>query len=193
MKKIFERLNAVLEIAMPKIYEINWPKYGNYQCFSGTCDRKYQGILFHFESGDEAGYYFYQHGILTDSTKSARIVRTKVRLLQENRGYASSLELRDPDSGKWGGGIRVSRPNSFLCGITGLPELGDHLLLANLLYLCDFLTHKEIEYVVAGPSLRYIDVAMKDVGMSTRQFGELKSTIFDIVMDAQSTTSGIDA
>ena len=93
------------------------------------------------------------------------------------------MERRNPDTGCWGGGIRSSDDPNVCFAIEGLPEIGDHLLVAQMMLSCNLLSNADWHLVV-GPHTCHTTMALRYIAMSTEAYYALQLCISRIVQDA---------
>lgn len=71
--------------------------------------------------GDATMYHTPIGEMEPDSSEKRQVAsRVKVRMLCENPGVETSWEMRDPDHGRWGGGVSVVQMDDV--SISGFPE-----------------------------------------------------------------------
>ncbi len=139
-------------------------------------------------------------GVLADSAKSDDVLKVKIGLLDQNPGSLSSLESRNPIEGKWGGGIRADSildysvrelahavmgastigNSNIRSALTGLPELGDHLVLADTMLVVGALTLNGWKKVM-DCSQPHVVAALQDAGMSIDQFEALALAVYSLI------------
>lgn len=193
----FDQMSALLRAVWPAISTIDWLEYcsENVTPYDNDGVAKYTGILMHRSGAGCSGASSVAVGFLPYPTKSAVTVAKKVRLILE-KGEAredciSSMHHRNPEAGYWGGGIRgggiheaaAGVPPSA-CAITGLPELGDHILMAHMMYELGEVDEQRFN------CLRELHIcgtkeAMAYVGMSDQQYVDLCRRIHGIVLAAR--------
>ena len=187
-----ERLNHLLKAAWPQISCVDWTLFGSKVLPYGDKNiKKHTGIL-------RGGVYSYKPavgadvqppvGYLSDPKRSSEILAKKIWILQQSPNIKSSLQLRRPDFGEWGGAIRSSFNSFEIDGLTGQMELVDHTLLAQLKCECGTLSQDDWRELT-DPSAQYIVQARKLVGMSVDQFEDLKRLIAEIVQYANRVLS----
>jgi hypothetical protein len=189
----FDQMSALLRAVWPAISEIDWSEYctKNVAPYDNDGVAKYTGILMHRSGAGCSGASSVAVGFLPYPTRSAVTVAKKVRLILE-KGEAredciSSMHHRNPEEGFWGGGIRGGNINEAAagiqptaCAITGLPELGDHALMAHMMYELGQVDEQRFN------CLRELHIcgtkeAMAYVGMKDQQYVDLCRRIYDIV------------
>jgi hypothetical protein len=186
MERLFVRMSTVLGQAWPSLSEVDWTLYGtNLRLVDDSGVRKYQGVMLHSILEERPSVSIVRFGSLPDVKKTAVIVGTKIALLKDNPQCMASMELRNPEEGKWGGGIRASGHRG-LSALSGLPEVGDHLVLAHLMRHNSLLTLGDWKSVL-DHNQAHLQVATAKAGMSAGQYTQLSSDIFRIVEHANST------
>ena len=185
MSEIFDPVDQLLAACFPKIAAIDWTHFGGKLVpYDDSGVPKATGVLMHSTRKPITGINTRAYGFLPRPEKSAQIVVTKVRLLQDNPNAISSMELRNPEINHWGGGIRSSNNSDEIYAITGLPEIGDHLLLAQLMRACDLLTYRNWLFVADRES-HHMVAAREFADMSIGRHMELNGHMFDIVQDGR--------
>lgn len=181
----FSLMSELLQAVWPAVSEIDWSNY----CNKGVAPYdevgvpKYTGLLMHYSGGGCSGASTVQVGFLPRPEKSAITAGKKVALLRDYPHIKSSMERRNPNTGYWGGGIRSSDDPGVNYAITMLPEIGDHLLIAQMMLSCNLLSNADWHLVV-GPHTRHMTPALQYVDMSTESYYALQIRISRIVQDA---------
>ncbi|HCC06290.1 TPA: hypothetical protein DEP94_02975 [Candidatus Nomurabacteria bacterium] len=185
MKSSVPQFNKLLQEAWPAISTIGWASFGkNIVAYDDNGVPKHTGVLSHVVSdGPSMGCNTQALGFLPRPETSAKIVVIKVRLLLASPKCKASMELRNPSVNEWGGGIRSSVNPEEIWALTGLPEIGDHLLCAQVMRECELLTKGDWELITDANTIHMI-AAREFVGMSIDQYMALKKLIFNIVSDA---------
>lgn len=190
MKDVHSAMMRILTAAMPAIADFAWSDYGaQLRMYSGEV-RKYQGVLLRIEAPLVAdGFESSQCGVLRDRNSSEVVAARKIAMLREAPQLRASIEARNPDVDDWGGGHVFLTPLGRVRGyaaLTGLPELGDHLILAHLSLMCNMMTRDDwgrvIEFNYPG-----VADAMAYVGMSKDQYAQLMIDLFSILTRASET------
>jgi hypothetical protein len=182
----FDQLNAVLHALWPEISKMEWTRYGE-KIFAYDEDvHKYTGIISHFANGVAApGRHTQVLGFLPRPEKSIQTVVRKVRILEHRPKYCASIEARDPEKGDWGGAIRSSLNPQEIYAVSGLPEIGDHLLVVEMLCQLGMLSRLDSYYLHAvNPAAGPIQKARDDVKMQAGAFNTLHSRLKKSVKDA---------
>lgn len=160
-------LLRVLNTAWPRIQRIEWELYGSLSRFEPGGDKlKYQdGLLLVYEEdvllrklelGSPSGDRL---------TEMIEVADLKVQLARQAR-QGCSAELRDPEHGRWAGGVKV--PGTQFClALTGLPEVADHFLLAILLRLVRLITPEHHALLIDSARTIGLADAMKRVSLDT--------------------------
>lgn len=123
MDQSFEQMQKMLHAVWPAVSKIDWSEY----CGKGVAPYdefgvpNYTGLLMHRSGGGCIGASTEMVGFLPRPEKSAIIVATMTRLIDENPGTTCSMELRNPEENHWGGGIPTSDKTGESDAITGLP------------------------------------------------------------------------
>lgn len=179
MNKSFFRLNELLKDSYERILAIDWSYYlGKNIVYDDVGVPKATGLVAHFVSEPTLGIYTQSYGFLPRPERSVQTVVRKVRLLQENMSCFASLEVRNPTTNDWGGAIR-SLANSDCVeyyAVSGLPEIGDHLLVAHMMRECGLLSVSDWE-VVTGCYSDHMTKARNDAGISPESYMELEEDI----------------
>jgi hypothetical protein len=139
LDKFFAQMSELLNAAWPEIRKIDWSDYCtcNHQPESGV-KPWYTGVLLYGNDGHGRERYE-EIGEINDLEDDLQIVRNKAEVIYDDPLVFSSLQKRDPDKDIWAGGIRCSGASNIVFCITELPDLGDHLLLAHMLFKADLL------------------------------------------------------
>lgn len=185
MKSFGPEFNKLLQAAWPAISTIGWASFADKIVpYDGNGVPKHTGVLSHFVSEKPTvGFNTQVVGFLPNPEKSAGTVVKKTRLLIASPKCMASMEVRNPDANEWGGAIRSSvNPKEIYAG-TGLPEIGDHLYVAQIMRECQLLT-KEDWQLITDPNTPHMIAAREFVGMSIGQFTALKKMVFEIVNSA---------
>lgn len=184
MDKSFEQMAALLQAVWPAISTIDWSNYCGQRvsAYDDSGVPKYTGLLMHRSGVGCVGATTVTVGFLPRPEKSATIVAGKTELLEMYPLINASIEARQPDMNLWGGGVR-SNEHSVGYGITGLPEIGDHLLVSQMMREYKLLTNPDWKAVV-DPETEHMVEARAYVDMSVEKYNSLKRHIFDIVSTA---------
>jgi len=198
MDKSFEKISALLCAVWPSISQIDWSEYctENVAPYDNDGVAKYTGILMHYSGAGCSGGSTTAVGFLPYPTKSATIVAKKVRLIIEKteagEDCISSMHHRNPEEGFWGGGIRATETDDQVLAyaISGLPEIGDHVLMAHMMYELGLVRDQRFaclrELYICGTK-----EAMAYVGMNERQYVDLCRYI-SIVVGTTSKEIGLN-
>lgn len=186
---VIPRFNQLLAVAWPAVSTINWKAFGGkFVDYDDTGVPKYTGIISHSVSGSSTvGPNTQVFGFLPRPEKSARIVVKKIVTLQAVPAVKASIQMRNPDSDQWGGGIRSSYFPSDICALSGLPEIGDHLLCAQIMRDSGILTNEDWQVITDANNVQ-TDEARAYVDMSIEQFQGLKRLIYATVKAAMRTS-----
>lgn len=193
MNTNFARMSALLNAVWPEVSQIEWSQYcgTNVAAYDDSGVPKYTGLLMHrsIKGAPCLGATTAAVGFLPRPEKSATIVTTKTKtIFTGNRDVIASIELRDPERGLWGGGIRVDDKTVLdsAYAITGLPEIGDHLLIANMMYRGGLLSSGNYVKLVDSNTSYHPQMAnaRKYVNMAPSQFKMLGQVIESIVTKA---------
>lgn len=188
MDKSFEQMSALLHAVWPAVSQIDWSEYctENVTPYDNDGVAKYTGILMHSSGAGCSGASTASAGFLPYPTKSAIIVARKVRLIlkkaEAGEDCISSMHHRNPDEGFWGGGIRATKTGGQILAyaISGLPEIGDHVLMAHMMYELGLVSNQRFaclcELYICGTR-----EAMAYVGMDEKQYVDLCRYISIIV------------
>ena len=184
----FAQLNSLLHEVWPAVSKIDWTAYGEkIVAYDETGVPKCTGIIAHFASSEPVvGQQTQVCGFLPRPEKSAQTVVRKVRLLQENKQHSASLELRNPSQGDWGGAVRSEVTPGQICAVSGLPEIGDHLLVLEMMRCLGMLPREGYYLHGVNSHSSIVKNACKDVGMIDVQFCDLHRLLADIVNDSSS-------
>ena len=188
MSEIFHSMRALVAASAENILAIDWSQYGtNLHPYKDGLP-KFTGMLLHVV-GDWplVGAHTCAFGFLPTPEKSAATVVNKVQLVREKWPASTSLKIRNPEANLWGGAVRCNHDHSVVCAVTGLPEIGDHLLVAQVMRACD-LIWEDVWEEVTSASATGMPAAMELAGMSPDQLKSLKHLIFDIVQDGIEAT-----
>jgi len=182
MDKYFAEMSALLHAVWPAVSNIDWSEYcdNRVSAYDDAGVPKYTGLLMHRSGGGCVGATTVATGFLARPEKSAIIVAMKTGLLTTHPSIAASMELRNPDRMFWGGGIRSSEEEWGCYAITGLPEIGDHLLMSQMMREYKLLTNTAWKAVVA-PKTKHMTEAREYVSMSSDAYIHLRRRVFDIV------------
>jgi hypothetical protein len=187
MSDSFTKVSTLFHTTWPKIAAIDWSAFGDklapYNEEAGI--PKWTGAILHFAPrGPVVGSNTQVEGFLPRPTESAQIVVMKTRILHANKGSMSSIELRDPERKYWGGGFRSSHDPDEIYAISGLPEIGDHLYMGQLLRECEVLSLNNW-HDANDVQASWMVAARQYVGMSNRQYTVLEKLIHDIVQGSR--------
>jgi hypothetical protein len=183
MSDSFAEVKTLFHATWPAIAAINWSAFGDkiapYNEEAGI--PKWTGAIMHFAPrGTVVGSNTQVEGFLPRPTESAQIVVMKTRILHANNGSMASIELRDPQKKYWGGGLRSSHDPDEIYAISGLPEIGDHLYMGQLLREREVLSMNNW-HDANDSQMSWMVAAREYVGMSNRQYNDLEKLIRDIV------------
>lgn len=177
----FTKLQDLLGAIWPHVANIQWNNYGTkILAYDDVNVPKHTGIIAHFAAEPVLGSFTQVEGFLPRPEKSARTVVNKIQLLKSNASHTTSLELREPSENKWGGAIRLSISSNWFYSLSGLPEIGDHLLNAQMQLACKMISCEQWRYITRHDS-PYMFAAREDVDMSRVMFEELRCLISKIV------------
>lgn len=185
------RFNKVVAAAFPKIMKINWGNHGSGDTMRGFDSRGplRAGMLSHYQISDEPilGINTQQHGFLLNPALSGKIIAKKFGVVScDDATIFASMQRRDPRDGVYSGVIQsdIGVHNAILsAGVTGVPEIGDHLTSANILRRDKFLSEERYAQVIQ-PDFPGMAEAKAEAGMTDEQFADLESTISRIVAAA---------
>lgn len=183
MDKSFKQMSALLQAIWPEISNIDWSQYctQGVSAYDDAGVPKYTGLLMHRAGGGCIGASTVAVGFLPRPEKSAVTVTNKTNLVTNRmRGAKTSIEKRDPADNIWGGGVLCSQDENIAYGITGLPEIGDHLLVSEMMWACNILCLDDWN-VISDPHSDAIHSARHHVGMSITDYNNLKNRIGTIV------------
>jgi|GEM_PF-2658560 len=184
MDSSFSQMQKLLHAVWPAVSEIDWSQY----CTKGVAPyddngvAKYTGLLLHRSGGGCIGASTEVVGFLPRPEMSAIIVATKTRLIDDNPGTFCSMQRRNPEENHWGGGIQSSGSTGQSDAITGLPEIGDHLLNAEMKISNGTLTKDDWEKLTRVDS-PFMEPAREYVGMNPYKFADLHERLHAIVED----------
>ena len=173
VRDVVARFLRLLEVAWPKIQEIDWRQYGSLQRYEpDDVQLKYQDGLWLMYSGD---VLWGKHVFGTPSEKRVvemtEVAECKVHLAKESpHGYSAAL--RDPDKGFWAGSIKVPGSNLFFA-LTGLPEVADHPLVALAMRRVRLITPQHLELLLDPNRAVGLSAALARVSLDARGFGRL--------------------
>lgn len=178
----FNEMAALLHAVWPGVSQINWEEFLPYTArpYDEHGVPKYTGLLMHRRGGGCVGASTVPVGFLPRPELAAITAVRKTLLLAENSHVFASMEMRDPSKNYWGGGIRTSDDHSISYAITGFPEIGDHLLLANMMVELKIMRHADYHKVV-GPHSKYLSPVLTLAGMDTRTYNTLNHMIAELV------------
>lgn len=178
-------MSALLQAVWPAVSAIDWAWFCNQRVspYDDFGVPKYTGLLMHRSGGGCVGANTVATGFLPRPEKSAAIVAAKTGLLELHPEIRSSMERRNPKENQWGGGVRTSDEVRFSYAITGLPEIGDHLLVSCMMRECSLLTKADWHSVTAHSS-EHMLAAREYVDMTVEAYNRLNKLMFDIIQDA---------
>ncbi len=172
----------MLRRALPELINIPWDKYGeSIQLVDAVGVKKYQGIMVVCQRKSSIWVINGTMGKLPDPMKSLETVEAKIRALHDHPEGWSSIELRDPPR-VWGGAVRNGVGD--LWGLTGLPEIGDHLVMTHLLFYGGAITEKQRDTLLHGPGYQEVADALQHAGMSVDNYNALDFLTNDIIAAA---------
>lgn len=185
MNEIFNRVDKVLTTCLPQILQIDWLQFSSeYKPCDDTGVPKFTGVLLHATCAPIVGGNTRAYGFLPRPERSAQMVVSKVEMLLKNLDVRASLELRDPKKNKWGGAIRSSANPEDIFAITGLPEIGDHVFMVELMFGLRLLSYPHLRKLADPVRNAHLRAAMAHVGMSGNQHYELTRQINRIIRDS---------
>ncbi len=178
-----QKMKLLFGSAWTDLIDIKWNEYSSkIQTHDDSNQLKYQGMLLRIAGHNltEAQSIF-TFGQLTDKEKSLETVGNKIDSLIALPDTKSSLEGREPPR-IWGGAVRQSDNPEKSAGITGLPELGDHLSVSYGMKICGRLTVEDCNAVLHPENNGHIRAAQELVGMSDENYILLAGLISTILM-----------
>jgi hypothetical protein len=178
----FLQMQELLKAIWPVLAQIDWALYLPYLAkpYDENGVPKYTGLLMHRRGGGCIGASTFVVGFIPRPEKSALVASKKTRLLEIHKDIFSSMERRDPDTDYWGGGIRASNNPAISYAITGFPEIGDHLLLANMMRACELLSLDDYLQVTNAHS-KHLSVVLTSAGMEVETYHKLNQTIINLI------------
>ena len=179
------QMSELLQAVWPAVSEIDWSNYCNKRVapYDEAGVPKYTGLLMHSSGGGCSGASTVAVGFLPYPKESAIKVASKIALLRDRPRIRASMECRNPDKGLWGGGVRSSHNPNVSYAITGLPEIADQTLVAQMMLSSDLLSIADW-HVVVGPHTSHMTPALQYVGMPMSAYAALQIRISRIVQDA---------
>ncbi len=119
-------------------------------------------------------------GRLPDQVESRKTVESKIQTLRDHSEGLSSIEFRDPPR-VWGGAVRNHEGD--LWGLTGLPEIVDHLVMTHTLFYCGSLSQGLRERLL-GTDCEGVVSAMGHARMDLHSYKKLVLLTGDIIAAA---------
>jgi len=179
-KSIFQKVEETLKRAFPELIKIPWDKYGEGIVVTDNSVKKYQAFMVtHVPAGTDF-VCARMFGDLPDRDKSFMTVVKKLNALEQNSYAWASIELRDPPR-IWGGAVRNRVRESW--GLTGLPELADHIVMTKTLYYCGEMSRSRHDRLLDS-NYPGITAARAHVRMSDESYKRLVWLIDDIILVA---------
>lgn len=176
-----QKMIALFLALWPAISEIDWLDYTDgVTPYDDQGVPKYTGMIMHRSDGKCIGAHTLVVGFLPRPEKSAMIAAAKTGLLRTFPEIKASLERRDPERNLWAGGIRCSHESEVSYAISGLPEVADHLLMAQMMRTCGLLEKQDWQDMTDELS-DHMTAARERFDMSPDHYSKLKRTIFNIV------------
>ena len=178
---VFHGQNAILRRAAPHLFAIQWPNYAQgFVLEDEAGHRKYQALMRRcYPSGKPGSLLTTVVETLPDRDKSFETLGRKLNALVQHPQSKTSLGLRNPPH-VWGGAIRTILGPA---GITGLPEIGDHLTEVHLSWYTGQLSKEDYEGLQYGDHDCVI-AARELVGMTLVEWRRLSQHINDIILGA---------
>lgn len=147
---------------------------------------KYSGgyVVGHdFETGD----WNFMHFGRVDPERGdflRKVVTNKLCAFCHDRNILASLEVRDispedPLQKVWAGAFRSLHAGAGF-GVTGYPEIVDHILMALCLNLGGHLSHRECTQLLSADHVKVVE-AQEFAGLNREDYGELLNILTDMV------------
>ncbi len=167
------RLLQFMETAWPRIQQIEWQFFGSLSRYEPDGGQlKYQdGLLLVYE-GDVLLRSLELGNPSQDRLVGMTEVADRKVSLSRRTPHGYSAALRDPEQGKWAGGIRVPGTNLYFA-LTGLPEVADHLLLAIQLLRVRLITSDQHALLIDFVRAIGLADAARRVSLDTNGFRRL--------------------
>jgi hypothetical protein len=190
MDESFEQMSALLRAVWPAVSHIDWSLYctESVSVYDNEGVPRFTGLLMHRSTGGRIiGASTDAVGFLPRPEKSAATVTNKTTVVLDSIENAiASITRRDPDQNIWGGGVRCSSDAGVAYAISGLPEIGDHLLVAEMMWTNKLLCLDDFKDIT-GHEFTGVEAACARVGMSNESYQALKVKIDSIVYEAAQT------
>lgn len=186
------RLHNTLAKCWPSLSNVDWAQYGDKIVPYGANGLpKYTGMISHLVTyaavdAPVTGINTQVYGFMPRPEASLEVLMTKIKLLQGNVNCRASMELREPENGKWGGAIRSTIDSGIIFAISGLPEIADHLMVAIIMQRFCLLSNHDCFELTNGVNGCLVP-ARHYVGMSLEQFHMMSRDISDIVSHSLAT------
>lgn len=176
---VLQKLVAeTIGLAWRKLREIEWKNYGPGIVLRNDAGHpKYQGLMVMHQPRGSDFKSLMILGQLSDSDKSFEVVSAKLRAIEESDNKLCSIDFRNPPI-VWGGAVR--QDNGDLWGITGLPEVADHITVVLVLYHLGLLNHLE-QSAFLNATAPGVAAARANVNMSQKSYGQLVCLMNDII------------
>jgi hypothetical protein len=192
MDKSFEQMSALLQAVWPAVSNIDWSQYctKGVSAYDDAGAPKYTGLIMHRAGGGCVGASTVAVGFLPRPEQSAIIVTNKTGVVTDPlNNIKASIECREPDNNIWGGGVRCSTDDKLAYAITGLPEIGDHLLVAEMMWICNILSLSDLNEIT-NFEFKGVETACDRFGMDITNFDALEQRITEIV-EGQAVNLGL--
>lgn len=181
--KIFERIGRTFERAAPSLLSLDWSQYGTkLKPYSSDGKLpKWTGFIIHNTSTPITGSNTKAFGLVIRPEESAQVLLTKVRALHDRSDVRSSMQVRDPERAIYGGAVRTSIDPSIMLVLGGLPEILDHLSVAQALLTAGLLTTEDWAALTNDKQV-FLTEPMKEVGMSVEHFRKLRDAVIPLII-----------
>ena len=189
MDKSFDDMTALLQAVWPSISKIDWSDFCNrgVEAYNEAGVPKYTGLIMHRAGGGCVGASTATVGFIPRPEQSSIIVTTKTMICTDlAEDIKASIERRDAKNNVFGGGVLCSRDDKVAYAISGLPEIGDHLLVADMMWACSILCLDDFNDI-ADLEFAGVEDTCARVGMNGQSYEDLKVKIGDIVYEAAQT------
>lgn len=180
-ESIFQKVETTLRRAFPDLIEMPWDAYGkSIKLIDDSGAPVHQSFFVLHVPAGTAFACMDVFGELPDSGKSFDEAETMINTLACSLNAWASIELRDPPH-VWGGALRNHERDYW--GLTGLPEVPSHIVLAHTLYYCGALSRSRRDQLLSSlnPGL---NSALAHVSMSVKDYKLLVTHINDIILAA---------
>jgi hypothetical protein len=180
IRDLHRQVGKVIGLAWRKLREIPWDKYGKgIKLVDDSGQQRYQGLMVMHEPISTDFVSVMMLGELADPGRSFQVVRTKLAILKDS-STRCSIELRNPPQ-VWGGAVRLHSGNGW--GVTGLPEVADHIVITLTFYHLNMINFLEVEEFLQATSPG-VAAACAYAGMDQESYKSLVRLLDGIISTA---------